>query len=145
MNKDLHKELEEIAPMLSKLPKENIEAPEGYFESFSDRMLARVKTERIEPSKSIVRPIQRYSKYLAAAMVLVFMGLSIYIFKIKQTTIINNVAVTSLTEEDIYLEELDEASLIEYANLNSNNKVEVKTDVDEYQNYIDEQTIIEEL
>lgn len=145
MDKELQKELEEISSVLSSLPKETIEAPEGYFESFSDRMLVRIKTEQQSSAKSIVRPIQKYTKYLVAAMILVFMGLSIYLFQVKQTTTINNVAVTILNEEDIYLEELDEASLIEYVNLNSNNKVDVKADVDEYQNYIDEQTIIEEL
>ncbi len=145
MNNDLQKELNEISPMLANLPKETIEAPEGYFDSFSDRMLARIKAEQTEPSKSIVRPIQKYTKYMAAAMVLVFMGLSISIFKIKQTNIFNtSSANNTLTVEDIYVEEIDEATLVEYANTN-NVKVEIKADVDEYQNYIDEQTIIEEL
>lgn len=144
MNQDLQKELEEISPMLAKLPKESFEAPEGYFESFSDRMLARVKTEQSAPSKSIVRPIQKYTKYMAAAMILVFMGLSIFIFKIKQTNSAIKTANINLTTEDIYLEEIDEATLVEFANTNTS-KVEIKADVDEYQNYIDEETIIEEL
>ena len=49
-----------------------------------------------------------------------------------------------LSTEDIYLSEIDEATLVEFT-ANDNIKIDVKSNIDEYQEYIDEETIIEEL
>jgi len=144
MNKELKKELEEIAPMLSNLPKNDLKAPEGYFSSFSDRMLDRIKAEESQPSKSLVFPITNFTKYLAAAVVLFFMGLSIYIFKINNEVKMNSTTEQAMSTEDIYLSEIDEATLVEFT-ANDNIKIDVKSNIDEYQEYIDEETIIEEL
>jgi hypothetical protein len=44
---------------------------------------------------------------------------------------------------DVYLSEIDEATLIEFSN--TNNTKDEKSDIDVYQSYIDEQSIIDEL
>lgn len=139
MNRELKEELKEISPTLAELPLERIEAPEGYFDNFSETMLAKVKSKPLEVTKPSIINLSHWGKYLSAAAVFIFIGLSILIFKAKQTTTYTN----SLNTEDIYLSEIDEATLIEYTNLNS--KTEINTSVDVYQEYIDEEIILEEL
>ena len=139
MNRELNKELKEISSTLAELPVERIEAPEGYFDDFSDRMLAKVKSMPMETAKPGVFKMHNWEKYLSAAAVFIFIGLSILIFKIKQT----KPDINSISTEDIYLSEIDEATLIEYTNLNSKN--EINSSVDVYQDYVDEEHILEEL
>ena len=59
MNKELHKELEEISSVLANIPKEDISAPEGYFDNFSSRMLDRVKSEGLNAPKTKVISIYK--------------------------------------------------------------------------------------
>lgn len=143
MNKEIHKELEEVSPLLANLPKEELKAPEGYFDTFSTRLIDRIHLEENKPSKSLIISFKHFSKYVAAAAVLIFMGLSIYIIKINNDTKINKVAEQNFNTEDLYLSEIDEATLVEYANTSI--PLENKTDVETYQDYIDEETIIEEI
>ena len=142
MNKELHKEIEEISPLLANIPKEDIRVPEGYFDTFSSRMLDRVKEEDLNAPKSKVLSIYQYTKYLAAAVVLVFMGISIILFKINHQSNVNTSIDQSVNTEDIYLSELDEASIIEYSSQSIENN---KSNIDVYQDYIDEETLIEEI
>ncbi len=137
MNKELKDELNEIAPRLSNIPKKELEAPSAYFDSFSDRMMARIKNEKIEPDTKVIQ-LKQWSKYLAAAMVFVVMGVSIYIFKIQ-----NEKKEEILNIDEYYLTEIDESVLIEYTTNTTNE--ETQTEEELYQQYLDEQTIIEEL
>jgi hypothetical protein len=137
MNKELKQELEELAPMLSSLPKKEIEAPEAYFNTFSSRVMDRIKNENITQDAKIIR-FKHWKKYLAAAMVLLSVGISIYIFEIQKDGSTDN---TNL--EDLYLAELDESTIVEFTNTVQSE--ELKNDIDIYQQYLDEQSIIEEL
>lgn len=137
MNEELKKELEEISPLLSNIPKEDIKAPEGYFDSFSSRVMARIHTEQIKQEPKIIS-IYNWKKYLVAAMLFVFMGLSVYIYKAQENNKVENISI-----EDFYLSELDESTIIEYTNNLATE--EPKNEVDVYQQYLDEQTLIEEL
>ncbi len=145
MNNELKKELEEIAPSLANIPKEDIQAPEGYFDSFEKRMMAKIKAENIEPENIIpLFPSKRnWSNYIAAAVILFFIGFSIVLYKINQESATNTSINTTASIEDIYLSEIDEESIIEYTNTHSqtNNTSEIEL----YQSYIDEETIIEQL
>lgn len=143
MNKELHKELEEISSVLANIPKEDISAPEGYFDNFSSRMLDRVKSEGLNAPKTKVISIYNYTKYLAAAMVLIFMGISILMIKNNHQTNTIQLNEMSTSSEDIYLSELDEASIIEYSSQTIDNSS--KSGIDVYQDYIDEESLIEEI
>jgi|GEM_PF-2501116 len=142
MNKELHKEIEEISPLLANIPKEDVSAPVGYFDTFSSRMLDRVNEESLNAPKTKVISFYKYTKYLAAAVVLVFMGISIILFKINHQSKANTTIDQSVNTEDIYLSELDEASIIEYSSQTIENN---KSNIDVYQDYIDEETLIEEI
>lgn len=142
MNEELKKELTEIAPSLSKLHKEHIEAPEGYFNTFSSRLLDRIATEQVAPEKHLVLQMLPWKKYLVAASVFVFMGLSMFIFKLNHTNKSLSNSTASQSMDDVYLSEIDEATIIEYS---SSNTKDEKNDIDVYQSYIDEQSIIDEL
>lgn len=141
MNKELHKEIEEISPLLANIPKEDLSAPVGYFDTFSSRMLDRVKEEHLTAPTTKVLSIYQYTKYLAAAVVLIFMGLSILLIKQNHQSSVNMNIDQSINTEDIYLSELDEASIIEY----SSQTIDNKSNIDIYQDYIDEETLIEEI
>lgn len=142
MNKELHKEIEEISPLLANIPKEDVSAPAGYFDTFSSRMLDRVNEEGLNAPITKVIAIYKYTKYLAAAVVLVFMGLSILLLKNNHQSNVNITTDQSVNTEDIYLSELDEASIIEYSSQTVEN---TKSNIDVYQDYIDEETLIEEI
>jgi hypothetical protein len=137
MNKELKQELEEIAPLLSSLPKKEIEAPEAYFNTFSSRVMDRIKNENIAHDAKIIR-FNHWKKYLAAAMVLLSVGISFYIFEIQ-----NDATNDPSNMEDLYLAELDESTIIEFTNTVQSE--DLKNDIDIYQQYLDEQSIIEEL
>lgn len=137
MNKELKNELTEIAPVLSSIPKKELELPAAYFDSFSDRMMARIKDEKVEPEPKIIR-FKQWSSYLAAAMVFVVMGISIYIFKIQ-----NENTDETLNIEEYYLTEIDENVLMEYTSNTATE--ETQNDEDIYQQYLDEHIILEEL
>lgn len=137
MNEELKKEIEELSPLLSNIHKEDIKAPEGYFDSFSSRVMTRIHTEPIKQEPKIIS-IHNWKKYLVAAMLFVFMGLSVYIYKAQENNKVENISI-----EDFYLSELDESTIIEYTN--NLPTEESKNEVDVYQQYLDEQTIIEEL
>lgn len=137
MNKELKDEISEFAPMLSSLPKKELEAPEGYFDSFSSRMMARIEHEKIQPDAKTI-PLYAIKKYLAAASIFIFMGISFYLYKSQQ-----NIQTEDIPLEEIYVSELDENTLIEYTQIS--NVDEVKNETDVYQQYLDEETIIEEL
>ncbi len=137
MNKELKDELNELAPMLSKLPKKELEAPEGYFESFSSRMMARIEHEKIQPDAKTI-PLYSIKKYLAAASIFIFMSISLYLYKTQYNTQIEDTPL-----EEIYVTEFDESTLIEYTQ--TTYVEESKNETDVYQQYLDEETIIEEL
>ncbi len=143
MNEELNKELEELAPSLSKLTKEHFDAPEGYFNTFSSRLLDRIKNEQVAPQTPTIISIVPWKKYLMAASVFIFMGTSMYIFKLNNTNQYQSKELQNQSMIDVYLSEIDEATLIEFTK-SSNNKDE-KSDIDVYQSYIDEQSIIDEL
>jgi len=143
MNEELNKELEELAPSLAKLTKEHFDAPEGYFNTFSSRLLDRIKDEQVAPQTPTIISIVPWKKYLMAASVFIFMGTSMYIFKLNHTNQYQSKELQNQSMLDVYLSEIDEATLIEFTK-SSNNKDE-KSDIDVYQSYIDEQSIIDEL
>lgn len=138
MMQDLHDDIHQIAPTLAKLEKTKIEAPEGYFDTFSERMLNRIKSENIKPEPKIFA-FNKLSKYFAAASIFIVLGVSIYIFKIQHQT----ASVKESSIEDIYLSEIDESTLIDYHT--TVNNVDEGLNFDEYQNYLDEQSLIEHL
>jgi len=143
MNEELNKELEELAPSLSKLTKEHFDAPEGYFNTFSSRLLDRIKDEQVAPQTPTIISIVPWKKYLMAASVFIFMGTSMYIFKLNHTNQYQSKELQNQSMLDVYLSEIDEATLIEFSK--SNNTKDEKSDIDVYQSYIDEQSIIDEL
>jgi len=143
MNEELNKELEELAPSLSKLTKEHFDAPEGYFNTFSGRLLDRIKNEQEAPQTPTIISIVPWKKYLMAASVFIFMGTSMYVFKLNHTQVSVSNNADSQSMVDVYLSEIDEATLIEFSN--TNNTKDEKSDIDVYQSYIDEQSIIDEL
>lgn len=145
MNKELKRELEEIAPRLANLPKEDIVAPEGYFESFEERLFAKIREDYTVGSKNFPLYPSKNNKlrYLAAAVVLFFAGLSVVLYIIKQEPSANNSATASASLEEVYLSEIDEESIIEYANTNT--LTNTSSEIELYQPYLDEETIIEQL
>ena len=114
MNEELNKELEELAPSLSKLTKEHFDAPEGYFNTFSGRLLDRIKNEQVAPQTPTIISIVPWKKYLMAASVFIFMGTSMYIFKLNNTNQYQSKELQNQSMIDVYLSEIDEATLIEF-------------------------------
>ncbi len=66
------------------------------------------------------------------------MGISLYIYKTQYS-----ISSEAIPVEEIYLTELDESTIIEFAQVNIVDETKNETDV--YQQYLDEETIIEEL
>lgn len=140
MNKEVKDEIKEIAPLLAKVEAPELSVPDGYFDSFGSKLLKRIKEEEIRSDeKEEVKIVQFLpaKKYLAAAAIFVFMGLSILLYKI------NHLAETNTNDSvEAYVQELDENSIIEYAIVNTNEQTE---ESDHYHSYLDEESIIEEI
>lgn len=137
MNKELKDEINELAPLLAKLEAEKPSVPDGYFENFSSKLIHKIKQEEeTKPELKIISFLPP-KKYLAAAAVFIFMGLSMLLYKLEhqqENTTSDNV--------DAYVQELDENSIIEYAIINTNDQTD---DNDHYHSYLDEESIIEEI
>ena len=140
MNKELKDEIKETAPLLAKVEAPELSVPDGYFDNFSSKLLKRIKEEEIRSDeKDEVKIVQFLpaKKYLAAAAIFVFMGLSMLLYKM------NHLAETNTNDSvEAYVQELDENSIIEYAIVNSNDQIE---ETDHYHLYLDEESIIEEI
>lgn len=81
---DINKELEEISPFLSRLPKNNpYSVPSGYFEQFPSSVLAKVKQARVV-SIGVKRNVWRLAAAAAIAGAVMIGG---WIFMEKQTPV----------------------------------------------------------
>lgn len=106
MNYNLQSEdddLQEIAPILSKLPKKSIQAPEGYFEEFPKSIMQVISTEK----KSM-----NWFSIAATISILLLSGITFHI--LDNDKVLNNTNETELVSEQ-YLQEIDEEIIIEYA------------------------------
>lgn len=136
MNKELKDEINELAPLLAKLEAEKPSVPNGYFENFSSKLMQKIKEEESNPELKIISFLPP-KKYLAAAAVFIFMGLSMLLYKLEHQQ-----ENTTNDSVDAYVQELDENSIIEYAIINTNEQLE---ETDHYHSYLDEESLIEEI
>lgn len=97
-------DLQEIAPILSKIPKRSIQAPEGYFEQFPESMMQIVSKEK----KSM-----NWFGIAATITILLASGVVFHMLDNKsEKTIVESTEQVS----DQYLHEIDEDVIIEYVN-----------------------------
>jgi hypothetical protein len=115
MSYDLHSEdddLQEIAPILSKIQKKSIQAPEGYFEQFPDSIMQIVTKEK---------PSMNWFSIAATVVILLASGVVFHMLDNKSQSSIVETEIVS----DQYLHEIDEDVIIEYVSAikddNSNN------------------------
>lgn len=115
MQYNLHSEdddLQEIAPLLSKIPKKAIQAPEGYFEQFPNMIMSEVAKEKKD-----------FNWLSIAATILIMLGIGVTLHLLEhQHTVHNNLTESNIIT-DHYLYEIDESTLIEFA---STSEVSVK-------------------
>lgn len=123
MNYNLHSEdddLQEIAPILSKIPKRSIQAPDGYFEQFPSSLLEVVSKEK----KSM--------NWFGIAATITILLASGVIFHNLDTKSENTVVETEQVS-DQYLHEIDEDIIIEYVSAADENNASAEH-TDEYFN-----------
>lgn len=112
MNYNLHSEdddLQEIAPILSKIPKRSIQAPDGYFEQFPDSIMKVVSKEKKE---------MNWFSIAATITILLVSGVAFHTLDNKS---VNTTVETELVS-DQYLHEIDEDVIIEYVSTIDENK-----------------------
>lgn len=117
-------DLQEIAPILSKIPKRSIQAPEGYFEQFPDSIMQIVSKEK----KSM-----NWFGIAATITILLATGVVFHMLDNKsETTIVESTEQVS----DQYLHEIDEEVIIEYVSAieNKTENTESAELTDEYLN-----------
>ncbi len=102
-------DLQEIAPILSKIPKRSIQAPEGYFEQFPESIMQIVSKEK----KSM-----NWFGIAATVVILLASGVVFHMLDNKSET-----KIVESTEQvsDQYLHEIDEEVIIEYVSAIENN------------------------
>lgn len=140
MNKELKDEIKETAPLLAKVEDPELSVPDGYFDNFGSKLLKRIKEEKIRSDEKQDAKVVQFlpaKKYLATAVIFIFMGLSMLLYKIN-----HQIENTKNDNLDTYVQELDENSIIEYAIVNTNEQTE---ETDHYHPYLDEESIIEEI
>ena len=123
MNYNLHSEdddLQEIAPVLSKIQKKSIQVPEGYFEQFPDSIMQIVSKEK----KSM--------NWFSIAATIAILLTSGVVFHMLDNTADTTIVETELAS-DQYLDEIDENVIIEYATT-IDNKTENTELTEEYLN-----------
>lgn len=123
MNYNLHSEdddLQEIAPILSKIPKRSIQAPDGYFEQFPSSLMEVVSKEK----KSM--------NWFGIAATITILLASGVIFHNLDTKSENTVVETEQVS-DQYLHEIDEDIIIEYVSAADENNASAEYP-DEYLN-----------
>ena len=123
MNYNLHSEdddLQEIAPILSKIPKRSIQAPDGYFEQFPSSLMEVVSKEK----KSM--------NWFGIAATITILLASGVIFHNLDTKSENTVVETEQVS-DQYLHEIDEDIIIEYVSAADENNTSAEH-TDEYLN-----------
>jgi hypothetical protein len=123
MNYNLHSEdndLQEIAPVLSKIQKKSIQVPEGYFEQFPDSIMQIVSKEK----KSM--------NWFSIAATIAILLTSGVVFHMLDNTADKTIVETELAS-DQYLDEIDENVIIEYATT-IDNKTENTELTEEYLN-----------
>ncbi len=117
-------DLQEIAPILSKIPKRSIQAPEGYFEQFPESIMQIVSKEK----KSM-----NWFGIAATITILLTTGVVFHMLDNKsETTIVESTEQVS----DQYLHEIDEEVIIEYVSAieNKTENTESAELTDEYLN-----------
>ncbi len=117
-------DLQEIAPILSKIPKRSIQAPEGYFEQFPESIMQIVSKEK----KSM-----NWFGIAATITILLATGVVFHMLDNKsETTIVESTEQVS----DQYLHEIDEEVIIEYVSAieNKTENTESAELTDEYLN-----------
>ncbi len=127
MSYDLHSEdddLQEIAPILSKIQKKSIQAPEGYFEQFPDSIMQIVTKEK---------PSMNWFSIAATVVILLASGVVFHMLDNKSQSSIVETEIVS----DQYLHEIDEDVIIEYVSaIKDNNSNTDNTEITE--DYLEE-------
>jgi hypothetical protein len=127
MSYDLHSEdddLQEIAPILSKIQKKSIQAPEGYFEQFPDSIMQIVTKEK---------PSMNWFSIAATVVILLASGVVFHMLDNKSESSIVETEILS----DQYLHEIDEDVIIEYVSaIKDNNSNTDNTEITE--DYLEE-------
>lgn len=140
---NIRKELDELAPKLSKIEKKDLfKVPENYFYDLSDKIQERVGLTKKNTS-SIFEILQsHFWRFAIATIVIVVVSVSIFYFINRKQNITDYLTFT----DDYILDEVDEELIIDYLvenNLISDNSYNVyeETVLDDF----DENLIINEL
>jgi hypothetical protein len=142
-NNNMHEEsIDQLAPKLSAMrqPWGDQHAPEGYFNTFPDKIINRVKSVEGQTVRRI--PMSKVNLRLAVAASLVFyigFALSIYVAQKRISSI--NVVNSLDSSHDLYLDEVDLEHVIEVASeLENTGTLEIGIE-----QYVDEYHLLEEL
>ncbi len=145
MSKDINEEdfnEKDVAPILFSIKKKKIEAPEGYFDTFSDKVMNRIHAEEI-PSSRITILNNRSMQYAIAASMILFIGFALSIYSIQQKETSKMQGDVVVSTEDIYIDEIAEEHLINYVDeINTSNN---NDELDSISAYLNEEIILEEL
>lgn len=107
MQQNLHSDdddLQEIAPLLSKIPKKSFQVPESYFEEFPNKILSEIAKEKSEINWISI-----------AATIIIILGIGITLHTIEHQNIEHPKVSASIDMSDLDLYEIDESLLIEFA------------------------------
>lgn len=130
-NEDLHK----IAPKLSKIEKKNnFEVPDGYFDTFSQRLLERLHPEKqpalLERVMVFIRPHLALATMMAGIFIIAFLGIKLFISEDIHTIDVTSIGMADMLEYE--LNEMDEISLMEMLAETENVNEQVTSEDDEY-------------
>lgn len=133
-------DLARIAPILNTIKKQGLDVPEAYFSEFPEKIMKKINDDHrvinINRKKIIL-------KWSIAASILLFIGIGMYLasYNIQPIQNIEANQVDNISVEEIYLEEIDEEDIIEFANDDTK-----KINIDSLQNLheeFDENDLIE--
>lgn len=118
MQHDLHNEdddLQEIAPLLSKIQKKELKAPDGYFEQFPRMIMIEIAKEKSN---------KNWLSIAATIIILLGIGFALHSFDHQSKEL--KIASESTNIADEYLYEIDEQVLIEF--VSATKQVEKKSE-----------------
>ena len=132
------------APILFSIKKKELKSPpDGYFDEFSDRVMKRIHAND-QAKGNVISIHNKPFRYAVAActILMIGFGLSIYLFQEKAAVPSGDMV---LSTEEMYLEEIGEEHLINYVEEESKTSTNKTDDYSDYQSYINEEIILEEL
>ena len=118
-DKDIHDELEGLAPYLSKIEKvEPFQVPEGYFDEFPAKVREAIALKEAKPERGwLEQLIPRYSYIAASLCFLLIVGGFLFVKKSTNTIDTNNIAATqqmkTVPTDEYVIERVDEDLLTE--------------------------------